>query len=356
MLRARHETLKTAALNTDGLAVMDSNDIDSGLKRVVSDLSSYYLLGYTSTNSKADGRYRSIKVRIKRPGVEVRARRGYLAPTEAEAAASAAAAAAAPVSAEAASLARAVSSLDTFRSGLALRLTVSLGWWLPAGEPVKGQPQGAEPALWILGEVDPKGRGGEEWVNGGEADLTLSTEGGTAIVNYTVPIPAGTSRFETRFPRTTDDVWLDPGAYVLRVRAKPGGGGLATADTIRVQVPEAPGTARLAAGQPAYARRIAGTAGEDTPTADPRFRRTEKLVVRVSASQAPDAVSAELLDRNGRTLPLPVSTTIVEKDFVRSARAELTLAPLAPGDYVIRVAMSKGAEQVLTLAPFRIVP
>ena len=35
MLRQRHETLKTAALNTDGIAVMDSNDINAGLQRVV---------------------------------------------------------------------------------------------------------------------------------------------------------------------------------------------------------------------------------------------------------------------------------------------------------------------------------
>ena len=40
MLRQRHETLKTAALNTDGIAVMDSNDINAGLQRVVTDLSS----------------------------------------------------------------------------------------------------------------------------------------------------------------------------------------------------------------------------------------------------------------------------------------------------------------------------
>jgi VWFA-related protein len=356
MLRGRHEALRTAAVATDGLAVMDSNDIDKGLRRVAADLSSYYLLGYLSTNSKADGKFHSIKVRIKRPGVEVRARRGYQAPTEAEAAASAAAAAAAPLSEEAVALAKVVGSLDTFRADLALRLTVSLGWWMPAGEPVKGQPQGAEPALWILGEVDPKGRGGGEWVNGGEADVTLTTEGGTSLASYTVPIPAGASRFETRFPRTTDDVWLDPGKYVLRVRSRPAGGGLPTTDTMRVDVPEAPAAARLAAGQPTYARRIGGASAADVPTADRRFRRTERVVVQVSASLAPEAVSAELLDRNGKPLPLPVTATIVEKDFVRSARAEIALSPLAAGDYIIRVTMRRGAEQVLTLAPFRIVP
>ena len=55
--------------NTDGIAIVNSNDLDRGLRRVVDDLTSYYLLGYYSTNSKLDGRFRSIKVRVKRPGV-----------------------------------------------------------------------------------------------------------------------------------------------------------------------------------------------------------------------------------------------------------------------------------------------
>src|SRR6185503_6223266 len=54
MLRGRTESLRTLAENTDGIAVVNSNNLDAGFKRIVADLSSYYLLGYYSTG-KLDG-------------------------------------------------------------------------------------------------------------------------------------------------------------------------------------------------------------------------------------------------------------------------------------------------------------
>jgi hypothetical protein len=41
---------------------------------------------------------------------------------------------------------------------------------------------------------------------------------------------------------------------------------------------------------------------------------------------------------------------------VRWARAELVLAPLAAGDYLLRLSSKRGEEQIVTLAPFRIIP
>ena len=68
MLKNRIETLRTLATDTDGIAVVDTNDLEKGLRRVVDDLTSYYLLGYYSTNGKNDGKFRKITVRVKRPG------------------------------------------------------------------------------------------------------------------------------------------------------------------------------------------------------------------------------------------------------------------------------------------------
>ena len=90
-LISREESLRTLALNTDGLALVGNNDLKAQLRKIADDLTSYYLMGYYSTNSRLDGRFRLIKVRSKRPGVEVRARRGYSTATAAEVAAARAA-------------------------------------------------------------------------------------------------------------------------------------------------------------------------------------------------------------------------------------------------------------------------
>ena len=64
--------------------MLDSNDLKAQLRRAADDLTSYYLMGYYSTNSRPDGKFRAIKVRSKRPGIEIRARRGYNTATAAE--------------------------------------------------------------------------------------------------------------------------------------------------------------------------------------------------------------------------------------------------------------------------------
>ena len=66
---------------TGGFAVVNSNSFGQALERMVKENSNYYLLGFTSTNGRRDGRYRRLEVRAKRPGLTVRARDGYIAPS-----------------------------------------------------------------------------------------------------------------------------------------------------------------------------------------------------------------------------------------------------------------------------------
>lgn len=64
---------------TGGILIQNTNDLDKGIGRINDDRRNYYALTYVSTNSALDGTYRRIEVKTKRPGVELRARPGYLA-------------------------------------------------------------------------------------------------------------------------------------------------------------------------------------------------------------------------------------------------------------------------------------
>ncbi len=79
-LQAQQETLTTLAADTGGTAFTDSNDLGEAFEKASKDLSSYYILGFASTNPAKDGRFRRITVRLKNKNdVKVDARDGYYA-------------------------------------------------------------------------------------------------------------------------------------------------------------------------------------------------------------------------------------------------------------------------------------
>ncbi len=79
--RLGQDSLRTMSDETGGFAVVNRNDFANAFQRIVDDNSSYYVMGYYSTNDRRDGRFRRIEVRVKdRPGLVVRARKGYVAP------------------------------------------------------------------------------------------------------------------------------------------------------------------------------------------------------------------------------------------------------------------------------------
>lgn len=76
------ETLSTLAADTGGKAFLDANDFGQVFQRVQKDTSAYYVLGFYSTNSAQDGKYRRLQVRVKRPDVKIEFRQGYYAPRD----------------------------------------------------------------------------------------------------------------------------------------------------------------------------------------------------------------------------------------------------------------------------------
>ncbi len=76
---ATQETLSTLAADTGGKAFFDSNDFGAVFSQVQKDSSAYYVLGFTSNNRARDGRFRRLRVQVKRPNVKLDHRSGYYA-------------------------------------------------------------------------------------------------------------------------------------------------------------------------------------------------------------------------------------------------------------------------------------
>ena len=58
------ETLSTLASDTGGRLFVDDNDLSLGMQKARDDISSYYILGYYSTNGKMDGKYRRVQIKL----------------------------------------------------------------------------------------------------------------------------------------------------------------------------------------------------------------------------------------------------------------------------------------------------
>lgn len=336
-LRDRSGSLRTLAEATDGLAVLGTNDLERGMRRIIDDVTSYYLLGYYSANTKLDGKFRSITVKVRRPDVDVRARRGYAPPTAEEVAQ--AIQPAPVVTAATAALQSALSALASIRADR--RLSTHLSWM---ASPTAGR-------VWVTGELDPRTARSAEWAAGGVADV-LVTAGDNAdtLASARQPIAPGARVVSVELT----DVPLAPGEYTLQLRLSPKATGAALHETARIEVPDSDsglGSARL------Y-RRGPTTGGEYVPTATAAFLRTERLRVDVPLPSPVDAVGAELLDRNGSPMSVPVVAGIAagEGGALAWARAEVVLAPLAPGDYVVRTRVERQSRRQEVLAAFRVVP
>jgi VWFA-related protein len=345
-LRGRLETLETAASATDGLAMIKSNDLTASLARVVADLSDYYLIGYASINSKADGSFRRIDVRVKRPGVELRARRGYRAATAAEVAARAAASAAPDP--EVTTRTRVLASLDRTRADRPVRITGGLAWASAPDEAGR-----ARPIFWVVAELDGAAARAPEWSGGGRAVLTVATPDGQTLFDEEAAVsPASPS-----FVRYLADSSITAGEYVVRVRVR--GAERSTADVIeqvRIIVPPPRPAAEAPPGDPVVLRSGPFTGKAFQPTADARFRRGERLRVDVAVAGPAPTVSARLLDRKGQPLALPVATAVRGETYLRIASAELALAPLALGDYLVELSLQRGSRRDKVVVAVRIVP
>jgi VWFA-related protein len=310
--RGHVETLQTLAENTNGDAVVNTNDLGGALQNVVDELSGYYLIGYYSSNVKPDGRFRSITVEVARPGVEVRARKGYRAYTADEAASIVAARAATDAPVDPATTAHAAAL------GRLARLKPDTPFYLNATvDPVLGE-------LHVTGELSAAASRSAEWRQGAEAQILVSTADGTPAGSGRAAIAPGGRAFLARVAlgRSTG-----PTEYEIGVRVKATGGSTSLLETIRASRTSDP------IGEVIAFR----SAGLQNPVATFLWWRTEQL--RFEAPLAADAgvPAGRLLDQAGNPMPVPVDVTVREERGSRWAVAAFKLGALSPADYVVEL-------------------
>jgi hypothetical protein len=332
-LRNRLDRMRELADNTDGVAILNSNDLAGHLRRLSDDLTSYYLLGYYTSNPKLDGAWHGINVRVKRRGVTVRSRNGYRAATDAEVRA-ARGATAAPVPDTKAAITAALGTLARAGGDGRLRLHAAAAT------------QSGVTSVWVAGEVPPPPPGQADPIaHGGSVDIDVTVQGGTSSSAH-AEIQPGVRAFLTPVRLGT----APAGSIDVRGRVRGPDGGV-LADIIRIDAPAAG-----APSGPLLYRRGPSTSNLQQPAADLRFARSDRLRLELPAAAEDRVDSATLLDRNATPLPVPV-TTGERTDAATGQRwltADVVLAPLGAGDYIVQFATVRGQQQQRVLTAFRV--
>ncbi len=341
------ETLRTLSGNTDGRAIVNRNDLTIAMKQIVRDTSAYYLLGYNSTFTATDGKFHEIKVRVKRPGVEVRARKGYWALTRAEAAVASAPlqkAPSAPKPVELAIGAAAVANqsrivrtwLGTER-GADGKTKVTLVW-----EPVPQVPGAPVRASDVPARIS---------VIAAADDGTPLFRGRLPEADPAPPAAAG--------GRATFDV--PPGKLQLRLTVEGAGSNVLDTETRALTIPDL--TAPLTSLSTPEVFRARTVREMQTLKADPQavpvvgrdFSRTDRLLLRVAAygtGAAAPKMEAHLLSRTGqRMADVPVTAPATPE---KPSEIDFPLAGLATGEYVIEIDATGDGGDAQELLAFRV--
>jgi hypothetical protein len=294
------------------------------MRRIVDDVSAYYLLGYYSTNTKLDGRFRRIEVKMKTPGLEVHARRGYVAPLPAS---ETAAAASVPSGIDGDALAAELEGLARLgtNAGVFTRVTAD-------GD-----------ALRIVVELAASRALAEPWRSGADVRLQLSGADGGSSTPLAARIAPGSRAVLV-------STALQGLQMPVRLAVHAAAGSDALDDTLEVTLP----TPAVVADAVLFRGRPAPTAPLQ-PVADRRFYRTERLHAEWTLTAAVDRRAARLLGRDGRPLAVPVALTARQRDGRDVLAADVTLAPLTGGDYLLELTISRGTATETKLVAFRVI-
>ncbi|HYN05418.1 MAG TPA: VWA domain-containing protein [Vicinamibacteria bacterium] len=330
------------AEDSGGFVIRHRNDLAAGLARVAREAEAFYLLGYEPSLRPGHAGFRKVTVRVARPGVEVRARKGYFVdgaghveeplPTTARATTQTRA----PTSAKPAVRREALGPSLAPRQDLRLRTAAYAGPPAAAGRAkvhvvaeidlsslgVAGEQTKVQVPLEIRLDVWP--RNGKEWVAFDRQVKLEAHQAGEASVWHPVPF----------------DMALPPGVYQARVRVRDTAGDREGTLTHRFEVPEPRGLRFATPVLTDLARREGGGAPTLVPTAARAFDtgRGRVLYVQFEVLGAPAGrgVTARVVlrDETGREVRAVPSAAVEPDAGGRLSRMlGFALDDLGPGRY-----------------------
>jgi VWFA-related protein len=330
-LNASMDVLRMLAENTDGRAMVNSNDPLPALKQMLRDSSAYYLLGYNSTEAPRDGKFHEIKVTVKRKDVQIRARNGYWAYSDEDVARASAPAFTRPPEVE--------KAFDAIAEPAAGRVIRS---WLAATRRDDGRSD-----VTVVWEA-----------------LRASGPDVPARVMVTASTAAGDLVHRGRVVRTADPTGrvagqitfaAPPGPLVLRLGAETEDGDTIDTDTREWTVPDFNAATAMVSTPRLYrartARDIQTLKASTTlvPVTSRTFARIERLLMRFE-TYGPAAPRVRLLNRNGDFM----SEWAVTKRPDGGSEVEVPLGGVPPGDYLLEVTASPEPGAATTLVAFRV--
>ncbi|HEX7087698.1 MAG TPA: VWA domain-containing protein [Vicinamibacterales bacterium] len=341
MLQMTMDSIRILASETDGRAIVERNDLTPGLRQIVRDSSSYYLLGYNSSKAPSDGKFHEIKVRVKRRGVDVRHRKGYWALTPEETArATAPPAPAMPKDVEAALASLAVAPRRQFVHS-----------WIGLSRGENGKTR----VTYVWEPADNSNARGE---SPAQVQLMVIGTDGSPYYRGSVPREPVANPASNMPRRVTFEV--PPGRIQMKMVVKDGGELTLDSDTREITVPDlaAPevrfSTPAVFRARTAHELQALRREPDPVPTVDRVFHRSERLVVRAHAygpgTEVP-TVKANLLNRMGQ----PMQEIPVQVDAASGAvDVELPLAGIAPGEYLLELRASGQGGEARELVAFRV--
>ena len=319
-------SLDTIAYESGGQPLR-TNDVAQLFPRVVvKQASAFYLLGYAK-DMPEDGKFHDIKVRVKHPGLEVRARSGYWAPK---------AAAVARAKEIAAASVRPPEIADAFADVMPLNargpVDVSAG--------IASVEDGGAQVVVAWAPRD----GADERM--AAEKISLSAARGSELM-----FKGSVERSGTSFAST-------PGPLELTFQVLDTRGEVIDRITRTLDVPD-PGAAKVLLTTPAVSRsrnaiELKAIASDPRPPlhAGRDFARSDRLLLRFAAHGDAPSISAKLLNNLGVSLSdLPVTPDVRRGGY----QIDLPLSSVARGEYVIGIEARKGEDRAVTHFAFRIV-